>query len=63
MKIITRVMDKKHINTNNAYVSCMSKENRNELEEYHRRLRQDRIREAFDGKHKRDYDQRRLDTW
>ena len=56
-------MNKKYINTNNVYVSCMSKENRNELEEYHRRKRQDRIREAFDGKHKRDYDQRRLDTW
>lgn len=63
MKIITHEMDKKYINTNNAYVSRMSKENRNELEEYHRRKRQDRIREAFGGKHKRYYDQRRLDTW
>lgn len=54
-------MNKKYIITNNAYVSRMSKENRNELEEYHRRKRQDRIREAFDGKHKWDYDQRRLE--
>ena len=54
-------MDKKYINTNNAYVSCMSKDNRNELEEYHRRKRQDRIREAYDSKHKCDYDQRRLE--
>lgn len=63
MEFITRVMAKKYINRNNAYDIYMSKENRNELEEYHRRKRQDRIREAFDGKHKRDYDQRRLDTW
>ena len=54
-------MNKKYINTNNAYVSRMSKDNRNELEEYHRRKRHDRIREAFDGKHKCDYDQRRLE--
>lgn len=56
-------MNKGYINTNNAYVIRMSKENRNELEEYHRRKRQDRLRESFDGKHRRDYDQRRLDTW
>ena len=56
-------MDKEYISSNNAYVSCMSKENRNELEEYHRHKRCDRIREAFDGKHKVDIDQRRLDTW
>lgn len=56
-------MAKKYINSNNAYVSRMSKENRNELEEYHRHKRYDRIREAFDGKHKCDYDQRRLDSW
>lgn len=56
-------MDKKYISTNNAYEIYMSKENRKELEEYHRRKRQDRIREAFDGKHKCDYDQRRLNAW
>lgn len=56
-------MDKEYINTNTANRLSMSKENRKELEEYHRRKRQDRIREAFDGKHKCEYDQRRLDTW
>ena len=56
-------MAKKYINSNNANRLSMSKENRNELEEYHRRKRHDRIRESFDGKHKADYDQRRLDTW
>ena len=63
MKSITRIMVKIYINSNNAYVSCMSKENRKELEEYHRNKRCDRIREAFDGKHKCEYDQRRLEEW